>query len=115
MLKKPPKRKKKSNVAKWVGFSENERKAIYIRDNYCCIFSKSISFLGVAHVFMPRSKGGAGNRLNGVLLAQWVHEILDNESHPRHEEIKTYCENYLIVEYGTIDIEKLIYKKWNHI
>jgi hypothetical protein len=111
MLKKPKKRKK-TNTSKWVEFNDIERSIIYERDGYRCIHNGTTAVLGVAHVFVPRSKGGVGNRYNGVLLSQIIHDILDDKSHLRHEQIKLYCENYLIAEYGNIDIQELIYKNW---
>ena len=116
MIAKPPKRKKKSNVSKWTEFSDIERKAIYERDNCKCVIPNcnSTYMLGVAHIFKTRVKGGAGNRLNGVLLCQHHHSTMDNQEQGG-DSILEFCKDYLIHEYGTIDIEKLIYKKWTHI
>jgi hypothetical protein len=116
MIHKPKKKSKKSNVSKWTEFSDTERNVIYERDKYICAIPtcNSTYMLGVAHIFKTRVKGGAGNRLNGVLLCQHHHSTMDNQEQGG-DSILEFCQDYLIQEYGTIDIEKLVFKKWNHI
>ncbi len=95
----------------WCEFSPEERKVIYKRDLERCIICGSRSFLGVAHIFYSRPKGGKGCRENGVLLCQQHHMALDQGKDTElRNKIRTICENYLNNLYD-IDKESLIYKK----
>jgi 5-methylcytosine-specific restriction endonuclease McrA len=102
----------KSKQAKWVEFSVNERYHIYNRDKEKCIVCSGNTFLGIAHL-IPRSKGGKGDRRNGVLLCQICHEALDsNGSKKNYQTVKSYVEGYIKKHYGEFDREELIYNKW---
>lgn len=96
----------------WCEFSPEERRIIYKRDYNRCIICGSRSFLGVAHIFVSRAKGGKGCKENGVLLcSDRCHSALDQgKDAEKRNSIRTKCENYLNNLYD-IDKESLIYKK----
>jgi hypothetical protein len=119
LLVKPKKRKKgKQYQTLWCDFSKKESDAIDLRDGFGCIIPNCNESFGLshAHVFKPRSKGGVGNRINGVLLCGNHHNLLDDKgalgTQKEYEQVKEYCESYLYDHYGEIDIDKLIYNKW---
>ena len=96
-------------------FSKEEKMHIVERDLGKCIYCGQTTYLGVAHIFASRQKGGVGNRKNGVLLCQICHNALDNgKDSELREKIQKYCENYLYNLYGKIDLKEIIYDKNNN-
>jgi 5-methylcytosine-specific restriction endonuclease McrA len=95
-------------------FDKKTREKIYSRDQYRCINCHDTGMLGVAHVFVPRSKGGLGVEENGVLMCQRCHHEMDNGRVKEISEmIKKVAEEYLKKQYH-IDLEKIIYNKWKN-
>lgn len=96
-------------------FTKEEKAHIMKRDNEKCIFCGGTTYLGIAHIFASRQKGGVGNRKNGVVLCQICHGNLDNgKDEVLREKIQKYCENYLKNIYGDIKKEDLIYDKYKN-
>ena len=93
-------------------FTKEEKLHIVERDAGKCIYCGKTTYLGVAHIFASRQKGGVGNRKNGVLLCQICHNALDNgKDSVLREKIQKYSENYLRNLYGDIKLEEIIYDK----
>ena len=98
----------------WTNFSDAERKYIKERDENRCILPYCTSFtqLGIAHVFKSRAKGGKGCRLNGVLLCNEHHGILDNPIGEKNFKqsllIDQYCKDYLIKKENIEDLDKML-------
>ena len=98
--------------AKFSEYSIVERKEVYQRDKGVCIYCNSKTYLGIAHIFASRAKGGKGCRENGVLLCQECHNKLDNGKDPEiRKKIQKFCEDYLLKNYGNIIVSNLIYSK----
>lgn len=96
-------------------FTKEEKEYITKRDNRKCIYCNGTTYLGIAHVFASRQKGGVGNRKNGVVLCQICHGNLDNgKDEVLREKIQNYCEGYLQNIYGDINKEDLIYNKYDN-
>ena len=95
-------------------FSQSVREYIYKRDEERCVYCGTIHFLGVAHIFVSRAKGGKGVKENGVLLCQRHHHDLDNgRDAEKAQRIEDYCKRYLEQKEGIIDIDALTIKnKW---
>ncbi len=95
-------------------FSPSVRKHIYERDEERCVYCGTIHFLGVAHIFVSRAKGGKGVKENGVLLCQRHHHDLDNgRDAEKAERIERFCKDYLTKKEGVIDVDALkIKNKW---
>jgi len=104
----------KSKSANACEFSPSVRKVIKERDQYQCIMPGcNRGFLGIAHVFVSRAKGGLGVKENGVLLCQHHHTIYDNGRDSKMAEyIGNLCKSYIISKHGDIIISDLKYKKW---
>ncbi len=101
-----------SKRSKFSEYSITERKAIYERDMEKCIYCSGKVYLGIAHIFASRTKGGKGCKENGVVLCQICHNNLDNgKDENLRNEIQKYCENYLTNNYPKLNINELIYKK----
>jgi len=93
-------------------FSPKTRKIIYERDNNCCVVCSGKTYLGIAHVFVPRSKGGLGIIENGALLCQECHHAMDNGSDPAYSDMVRYqVEQYMRARYDINNV-KLKYNKW---
>lgn len=104
-----------SKVSKLCEFSPKVRKIIKERDSNSCVIPNCYrGYLGIAHIFYPRSKGGLGKKENGVLLCQHHHHLLDNgrDSKIAHM-IQTHCESYLRSHYD-IDTRELRFDKWKN-
>ena len=96
-------------------FTKEEKAHIMKRDNEKCIYCGGTTYLGIAHIFASRQKGGVGNRKNGVVLCQICHGNLDNgKDEILRNKIQNYCEEYLKNIYGNIKKEDLIYDKYNN-
>ncbi len=88
-------------------FDKATREYIIERDNRRCIVCGSTSYLGIAHIFVSRAKGGRGIRSNGVVLCQRCHHNLDNgRSEPIQNRIRQICENYLHKR-ENVDLDKI--------
>lgn len=93
-------------------FNKKTRERIYERDQRKCVYCHSAGMLGVAHVFIPRSKGGLGIEENGVLLCQRCHHEMDNgKNEVISDMIKHVCELYLETQYE-IDLKQIKHNKW---
>ncbi len=94
-------------------FSKEEKEFIMKRDGARCIYCGGTTYLGIAHIFASRQKGGAGVRKNGVCLCQICHGNLDNgKDEALRESIQKFCEDYLKKIYGDIQKEDVIYDKY---
>ncbi len=93
-------------------FPPKVREKIIERDKGRCVFCTSREFLGIAHVFVSRAKGGLGVEENGVLLCGACHHEMDNGREAwKQKVIQDYCEGYLEARYQ-IDKKELKYRKW---
>ena len=99
-------------MARVTEFDKKTRQTIYERDNHRCVLCYGTTFLGIAHVFVPRSKGGLGVVENGALLCQNCHHAMDNGSDAAYSDmIRNGVEQYMHARYD-IDISKLKENKW---
>lgn len=106
----------KSQRTLWCEFSKKEREHIYKRDRHRCIVCGSNSFLGIAHAYLPRSQGGVGNRMNGVLLCQKCHNALDSYgANKLYDIVKNTVDRYLTRLYGEVNMSKLKYDKFRYM
>lgn len=101
----------KSKASKACEFPPNVRKIIKTRDVNSCVYCGSKSSLQIAHIFVPRSKGGLGVKENGALLCVKCHGKLDNGLNKEALPIQEYVETYMRRLYD-ISIKELIYNKW---
>ena len=96
-------------------FSKEEKEYIMKRDLGRCIYCGGTTYLGIAHIFASRQKGGAGVRKNGVCLCQICHGNLDNGKDTcLRENIQNFCEDYLRNIYGDIQKEDVMYDKYEN-
>ena len=113
---------KKSTQAKAREFSAKERKAVYERDGRQCIFCRmnyrmksatpyGLYIKSVMH-YIPRSKNGMGIRQNGAVGCQYHHEMMDNGSQGRREEMLALFRSYLKSHYPEWDEKQLVYSRW---
>ena len=102
-----------SKRSKWCQFDKDTRDIIKIRDKFKCIYCGGNQFLGIAHIWLSRAKGGKGCETNGVLLCQTCHNALDNgRDSALRKKIDKYTKAYLTSVYGQINVNKLRYRKW---
>lgn len=104
----------KSKASKACDFAPKVRKVIMLRDQSKCVACHSKHNLTIAHVFVPRSKGGLGVKENGAVLCMKCHHKLDNGLNKEALPIKKYVEIYMRRLYD-ISIKDLIYKKYEFI
>lgn len=113
---------KKSKQARAHEFSTKARKEIYYRDGASCIFCRmgyhtegttwlAKEIKSVMH-YIPRSQGGLGLPQNGAVGCQYHHEMMDNGSHGRREEMRSIFKDYLKRNYPEWNEDVLIYRKW---
>ena len=82
---------------------------VYARDEGLCIFCGRPGN-PEAHV-IPRSQGGLGIEENIITVCRPCHDAMDNGKYRR--EFVEAAKDYLAKHYGTIDKDKLIYRKGN--
>jgi len=104
----------KNKASKACDFPPKVRKEIATRDMNRCVYCGSKFGLQVAHVFVPRSKGGLGVKENGALMCSYgnnCHGKYDNGLDEEHEPIKEYVQSYMRKLYD-INVHDLVYKKY---
>ena len=100
-----------SKQSKACEFPPKVRKLIKIRDQNKCVYCHSKNGIQIAHVFVPRSKGGLGVKENGACLCVSCHMKLDNGLDKEAIPIDEYVKGYMRRLYD-INIKELIYNKW---
>ena len=100
----------KSKRSKATDIPQAVKKAVWERDNHCCIVcGRTYSAMPNAH-FIPRSQGGLGIEQNIVTLCNRCHFDYDNTD--KRKVFKQIIREYLQSKYEDWNEEKLVYKKW---
>ena len=99
---------KSSKQSKACDIPRKVKEIVYARDKYC-IICHSNKGLPEAH-FISRAKGGKGIEQNIVTLCRECHRLYDGVMRKEYREL---IHNYLLKKYPDLQIENLIYKKWN--
>lgn len=111
----------KSSQAKAREFSARDRQKIEERDEWC-IFCKmgyhmedvkgyGAQLKSIMH-YIPRSANGLGIPENGALGCQCHHEMLDNGSSGRRDEMRELFREYLMQQYPDWNEEDIVFSKW---
>ena len=99
-----------SKQAKACTISKKVKNIVYKRDkNGICIICHSNQGIPNAH-FISRAKGGLGIEQNIVTLCKECHRLYDGVM---RKEYRDLIHKYLLSKYPDLQIENLIYKKWN--
>jgi hypothetical protein len=115
-------RNRSTRAAKAREFSQKARDEIYHRDAGECIFCareyemENITWfekhiLSVMH-YVPRSKNGLGIPQNGALGCQYHHQLMDNGSRGKREEMLCIFREHLKSKYQNWNEEDLTWNKW---
>ena len=100
----------KSKRSKATDIPQAVKKAVWERDNYCCIVcGKHYTAMPNAH-FISRAKGGLGIEQNIVTLCNRCHYDYDQTT--QRPVLKQIIREYLQSKYEDWNEEKLVYKKW---
>ena len=104
-------RNKKHNRTKKTDIRVDVKKAVWIRDNYRCIFCGTLVPISCANAhYIPRSAGGLGIEKNIVTACNKCHHEQDNGLNTKiYDE---FVENYLKNKYSNWNKDDLIYKKY---
>lgn len=86
------------------------KRAVYERDNHCCVLCGSPYGQPNAH-YISRGQGGLGVEQNIVTLCWDCHRAYDQSSERDsiHEELKTHLQS----KYPNWDEQNLYYRKWS--
>ena len=106
----------KNKASKACDFAPKVRKEIKRRDMNRCVYCGSKVGLQIAHIFVPRSKGGLGVKENGALLCTYgnnCHGKLDNGLDKEHKPIKEYVESYMRRLYD-VSMKDITYNKYKN-
>ncbi len=95
-------RSKACDIPPWV------KRAVWERDNHCCIICGSPMAMPNSH-YIRRSQGGLGIEENIVTMCLRCHSMYDQGID--RKAMEGYVRDYLKSKYPDWDEEKLIYKK----
>ena len=98
----------KSKRTKATDISQKVKKAVWERDNQCCIVCGSPYAMPNAH-YISRYNGGLGIEQNIVTLCINCHRAYDQST--KHSEYKEFIKNYLQSKYENWNEADLVYKK----
>lgn len=101
----------------YTDISPKERRRVRDRDSIedtpCCIFCGSPYNIEIAH-YVPRSRGGIGQRTNLACLCRSCHATLDNGAdNKKADEIREVFKDWLMRNYPNWTEEEQIYRKAN--
>ena len=91
---------------KAVSIPQKVKKAVWERDNHCCVYCGSPYANPEAH-YIPRSKGGLGVERNILTLCRSCHNRYDHTDDRR--EMATFFREYLKCCYADWDEKTLTY------
>ena len=100
----------KSKRSKATDIPQAVKKAVWERDNHCCIVcGKHYTAMPSCH-YISRSKSGLGIEQNIVTLCNRCHYDYDQTT--QRPVFKQIIREYLQSKYEDWNEEKLVYKKW---
>lgn len=100
-----------SKRRKATDISQRVRKEINERDRLTCVSCGRNYNLQIAHIYLPRSRGGLGVKENLATLCIECHLKYDNGRFEDQQQIKTRVHAYMESIYGQPNLEQLKYKK----
>lgn len=98
-------------LTKACGITQAVKKAVWERDNHCCIICGSPHAYPNAH-YIRRSQCGLGIEKNIVTLCKRCHNEFDNGTGEYRAAIEEAIRDYLSSQYEDWNEEELVYNKW---